>query len=629
MDRPPRHGALTDGVRSALVIASDAYADPKLRQLRAPARDAAELARVLRDPEVGAFDVEVSANEPEHVVRRKLAAFFQDRGLNDLLLLHLSCHGVKDDDGRLYFATADTELEHLDATAIPSDFVNRQMTRSRSRRVLLLLDCCYSGAFASGLIARGGSKVDVRERFEGRGRVVLTASSAMEYAFEGDELSGAPNPSVFTSALVRGLETGAADWNGDGWVSVDELYDYAFDEVRKLTPSQTPGKWTFDVQGDLYVARSSSTPLAEEPELPAELVSATQSPFAHVRAGAVEELARLLQGPDDRLANAAREALGPLVDDDSRRVSERAAQALAEPSPAQAARIQPVRATHALSPSTAVEAPPHSAAHGALALTKSMRAPLVAAVLALAGAAAVLLSFVLPIAEGKSVLAYARHHSEWGVFFVYSPIELILGALGAAVLGFALLRSRIQAALAGGVLSAVGLLLAASSVALREFFGVDAAPNLVSIVGAILFVASGALLVSSSRRAPRGIHDIRTVALAIVGAVLVFVSVFVEFELGSSMAGVGLEYSLEPLVAVGSIGAALVLATVLVRPLIAGGLLVAVGVLTALHDIGVIVAAVGGESPARTAGFIGLVGGVLAAAAGARLCRGALSTGQG
>jgi uncharacterized caspase-like protein len=225
-----------------MVVANDDYQDRTLRRLRAPAVDATELARVLRDPDIGGFDVEIALNEPEHGVRRRLSAFFDNRGVDDLLLLHLSCHGLKDEDGRLYFATPDTEMDHLDATSIPSEFLNRQMTRSRSRRIVLLLDCCYSGAFARGLLSRAGDRVDIKERFEGHGRIVLTASSAMEYAFEGGELAGEGSPSVFTSALVRGLSTGDADRNHDGFISVDELYDFAYDQVRAVTPSQTPGQ---------------------------------------------------------------------------------------------------------------------------------------------------------------------------------------------------------------------------------------------------------------------------------------------------------------------------------------------------------------------------------------------------
>ena len=92
---------MSERARTAFVVANDAYTDGRLRRLRAPAADAEELARVLGDAEIGSFDVEVSMNEPEHVVRRKLSAFFDHRGLDDLLVLHLSCHGLKDDDGRL------------------------------------------------------------------------------------------------------------------------------------------------------------------------------------------------------------------------------------------------------------------------------------------------------------------------------------------------------------------------------------------------------------------------------------------------------------------------------------------------------------------------------------------------
>ena len=74
-----------------------------------------------------------------------------------------------------------------------------------------------------------------------------------------------------------------------------------YDRVRDTTPNQTPSKWTFDVHGDLYLARSPF----REPEavaLPAELTAAMESPFAHVRAGAVEELAGLSAGTDLGLA---------------------------------------------------------------------------------------------------------------------------------------------------------------------------------------------------------------------------------------------------------------------------------------------------------------------------------------
>jgi hypothetical protein len=315
------------GRRSALIVANDEYQDANLGRLRAPTRDAEALARVLGDPAIGAFEVEVIYNQSEWKLRRAIGTFFADRSRDDLLLLHFSCHGVKDDSGQLYFATADTELANLDATAVPADFVNRHMTRSHSRRIVLLLDCCYSGAFARGMLARASTGVDLRERFEGRGRIVLTASSAMEYAFEDAELARDDGrPSVFTQALVRGLESGEADGDGDGCIAVDELYDYVYEQVRSQTPKQTPGRWNFEVAGELLIARS---PTLRPVDLPAELQQAVQHPIARVRLGAVEELAQLLGGGHAGLALAARATLERLAADDSQLVSSKVRTVLA------------------------------------------------------------------------------------------------------------------------------------------------------------------------------------------------------------------------------------------------------------------------------------------------------------
>lgn len=104
-------------------------------QLRAPASDARALALVPRDPGIGDFEVRTLLNEPAHEVNLAVEEFFADRHADDLLLLHFSCHEVKDEDGELYFATADTRLRRLGATAVAAEFVNRRMSRSRSRRV--------------------------------------------------------------------------------------------------------------------------------------------------------------------------------------------------------------------------------------------------------------------------------------------------------------------------------------------------------------------------------------------------------------------------------------------------------------------------------------------------------------
>jgi hypothetical protein len=336
-------------------VACSTYVDSGLAHLRSPAHDAQALAEVLQDAEIGNFTVSLLLDQPEPIVRRQVAAFFADRSPPDTLLAHFSCHGVKDETGQLYFAASDTELTALDATALPAEFVNRQMNKSRSRRIVLLLDCCYSGAFARGMQHRASEGLELHERFEGQGRAVLTASSAMEYAFDGDTLTrDDASPSVFTSAVVQGLRTGDADRDGDGYISVDELYEYVYDQVRQRTPSQTPHRWSFDIEGDLVIA-TAAHPTATK--LPAEVQAALASPFPGARLDAVNELARLLTGRHRGLAAAARDALEILKSgDDSHRVREavaailttdgsiRATQARADAERAEQERVQRQRA---------------------------------------------------------------------------------------------------------------------------------------------------------------------------------------------------------------------------------------------------------------------------------------------
>lgn len=136
-----------------------------------------------------------------------------------------------------------------------------QLEHCRARRQVLILDSCFSGAFALG--AKGDAGLDLRNRFlgSGRGRAVLTASAATEYSFEGEPTGAVPLAgSVFTAALVHGLRTGAADTDHDGHVSVDDAYAYVFDQVQAVGAAQTPQRWLYGGEGTILLARSPAGP---------------------------------------------------------------------------------------------------------------------------------------------------------------------------------------------------------------------------------------------------------------------------------------------------------------------------------------------------------------------------------
>jgi hypothetical protein len=154
---------------------------------------------------------------------------------------------------------------------------------------------------------------------EGYGRVILTASDATQYAWEGNQIMGdMADKSVFTHFLVQALKTGEADSDGDGYITVSDVFSYASKEMRNSTSKQTPNKWAERIQGELVIARN---PRPKPVELPSHLHRAIESDFVDVRLKAVEELYDLLHGSNVGLATTALQVLEKLVDDDSRRVS--------------------------------------------------------------------------------------------------------------------------------------------------------------------------------------------------------------------------------------------------------------------------------------------------------------------
>src|SRR5215469_16960036 len=177
------------GRRLALIIATSEYIDPTLKQLYAPPQDAKGLAEVLENHNIGDFQVRILLDEPSNKIKQEIEGFLGEHcSKDDLLLLYFSCHGIKGQDGQLYYAACDTRKKYLRSTSVEASFVNSLMSGCRAWRQILLLDCCYSGAFAKGLSIKADREIHTYEHFEGgRGKLVMTASDSMQYSFERDD----------------------------------------------------------------------------------------------------------------------------------------------------------------------------------------------------------------------------------------------------------------------------------------------------------------------------------------------------------------------------------------------------------------------------------------------------------
>ena len=196
------------------------------------------------------------------------------------------------------------------------------MNSSVCRQKVLILDCCYSGAFPGGWAAKGDSEVHTLEKFHGgRGKVVLTASDSTQYSFEGGDLSGTGSASLFTRYLVEGLRSGAADQDEDGDVGLDELYTYVHDRVTEVMPQQRPKKQE-DLEGRIVIARNCNW------QIPAYVRMGLESPLAADRLNALNSLSRLYRIGNSAVRATVTAELIKLANDDSRRVSQEAANLL-------------------------------------------------------------------------------------------------------------------------------------------------------------------------------------------------------------------------------------------------------------------------------------------------------------
>ena len=101
---------------------------------------------------------------------------------------------------------------------------------------IAVLDACASGAFTRIKGGRARPPFLVDQSASMRGHAFLTSSAATEVAQESDRIRA----SYFTHYLVSGLR-GAADLSGDGRITLNEAYQFAFSETLGRTVDSRGG----------------------------------------------------------------------------------------------------------------------------------------------------------------------------------------------------------------------------------------------------------------------------------------------------------------------------------------------------------------------------------------------------
>lgn len=226
--------------RYALLVATSEYFDPRLRGLRT-SEETQELKQLLAEQDIGGFDVvHALINETKAAIERAIEELFAQCEPDDLVLLYIAGHGIKNDDNQLFFAAGNTDLNLPYSTAVPAQIVHRMVTECQAGSKAIVLDCCYSGVFNQGAVPRSGDAVNLEEQLGG-GLFTMTASNEVEYAYETQQpREDRPQPgSTFTSAIIEAMRSGVPDTDRDGVTTFNELYTFVHKRVTE-EGRQTP-----------------------------------------------------------------------------------------------------------------------------------------------------------------------------------------------------------------------------------------------------------------------------------------------------------------------------------------------------------------------------------------------------
>ncbi len=231
------------------------------------AKDADDLLSVLSSEIGGSAEVKVkrltdSAATKEGILAAK--AFFEEGGPDDLALVFLAGHGVREAaTNQFFFCPADMDFENFAAKGVAYEEIESLFEGIPALRRVILMDCCHAGELTPGELKRlesassvaaqngtevralrvvntgttspasGGAKVgygfrDLRRQV---GAQVLSAAGPLEFALEG---AGMEN-GLFTFFFLSGIREKTADRNGDGAITVTELFSFVSGKVIELS----------------------------------------------------------------------------------------------------------------------------------------------------------------------------------------------------------------------------------------------------------------------------------------------------------------------------------------------------------------------------------------------------------
>lgn len=168
-----------------LFVGFDRYQSPDIRDLSCAVRDATALEATFADTLGGQTVLLTDHDATLARVETEFEALSQCDP-EDTVVIAFSGHGSEAHE----LIVHDTGYDDIEATPLPLYQLQEWFSKIPARRVILFLDCCFSGGLGAKVlqvpaIPRSLASTEVRlQKLAGNGRLIFTASAASEEAWE-------------------------------------------------------------------------------------------------------------------------------------------------------------------------------------------------------------------------------------------------------------------------------------------------------------------------------------------------------------------------------------------------------------------------------------------------------------
>ena len=181
-----------EGKKKALIIAVSDYDNfAQEKQLPFCRNDGEEIYQILQKqgyeiPD----DWKLVGRVVSDQLKKAIYDFFRRKAdSKDTLLFYFSGHGIPDGHGGHYLAPSDIETNLPDFYGFRFNDLEDQTNKSPSKKIITILDCCFSGA--AGITMSGeediakSARADMERTFkEGDGKCVLASSLADQVSYK-------------------------------------------------------------------------------------------------------------------------------------------------------------------------------------------------------------------------------------------------------------------------------------------------------------------------------------------------------------------------------------------------------------------------------------------------------------